>query len=317
MDDHGWQGWREYLLGLARLVRGEITAGRALTENRGVRGHSPGGDAQFGIDDVAERAVWKYVVERDLPMAVFSEDRGLREHGRAPRHLLVVDPIDGTRSAVAGLESATVAVAVARLTARPRIADVRHALLMEWKTGACLYAERDTPGVVAHGYDHPVPAPTRTTDPSRMFWSLEFNGHPARLMTEAYGHLIDLSANTGGVFVFSSATYSISRLITGQLDAYVDIGNRLLRDDPALLGEFQRVGNGRVLHLFPYDIAAAVLLAEKAGIVITDAYGQPLGDTALTDLDVTNQRSCVAASTPQLHRKLLDSIAWPVRKEPA
>ncbi|WP_241844342.1 inositol monophosphatase family protein [Kitasatospora sp. CB01950] len=301
---------KDYLLGLARLVRDEITAGRARSENRDVRGHSPGGDAQFGIDDVAERAVWKYVVDHDLPVAVFSEDRGLRTHGRHPEHLLVVDPIDGTRPAVAGLESATVSVAVARLGDRPRIADVEHALLMEWKTGAHLYAERGTPGVAAHGYDHPVPAPTRTTDLSRMFWSLEFNGHPARLMTEAYGHLIDLSANTGGVFVFNSATWSISRLITGQLDAYVDIGNRLLRDDPALLGEFQRVGNGRVLHLFPYDIAAAVLLAEQAGLVITDAYGQPLGDTALTELDVANQRSCVAASTPELHRKLLDGIAW-------
>lgn len=193
---------------------------------------------------------------------------------------------------------------------RPRIADVEHALLMELRTGAYLYGDLATPGITAHGYDHPVPALTRTTDPARMFWSLEFNGHPARLMTEAYGHLIDRSANTGGVFVFNSATWSISRLLTGQLDAYVDIGNRLLRDDPALLPEFERVGNGRVLHLFPYDIAAAVFLAERAGAVITDGYGQPLGETVLTDLTITNQRSCVAASTPELHRALLSAVRW-------
>lgn len=307
-------GMKDYLLALALLVRDEITAGRTIAGNRGVRGHSPGGDAQFGIDDVAEEAVWKYVTGHDLPIAVFSEDRGMRVHGRDPRHLLVVDPIDGTRPAVAGLESATVSLAVAGLTERPTIADVRCALLLEWKSGAYLYGEHGTPGVTSGGYEHTVPALTTTTDLSRMFWSLEFNGHPARLMTDAYGHLIDLSANTGGVFVFNSATYSISRLITGQLDAYVDIGNRLLRDDPCLLAEFERVGNGSVLHLFPYDIAAAVYLAHKAGVTITDAHGRPLGPTALTDLSVGNQRSCIATSDPILHERLLAAIAWPTPK---
>lgn len=129
-------------------------------------------------------------------------------------------------------------------------------------------------------------------------------------MTRAYGHLIDRSANTGAVFVFCSASFSISRVITGQLDAYADIGNRLLRDDPSLLADFERVGKGKVLHLFPYDIAASVLLAEKAGVVITDAYGRSLDTTVLTDVSVANQQSCIAACTEQLHRSLLEEIVW-------
>ncbi|MFF1904849.1 inositol monophosphatase family protein [Kitasatospora sp. NPDC058218] len=301
---------KDYLLGLAEHVRRQATAGDGLAARRRATGHSPGGDAQFGIDEVAEEAVRTYVAQHGLPMAVYSEDRGLQHYGDHPEHLLIVDPIDGTRPAAAGLEMATVSIAVARLTDRPRIADVEYALLTEVKSGAFLYAERDRPGIVAGGYDHPVPALSGTTELSRMFWSIEFNGHPAQLMTGAYGHLIDASANTGAVFVFSSASYSISRLITGQLDAYVDIGNRLLRDHPQLLEAFRQVGNGHVLHLFPYDIAASVLLAEKAGVVITDAYGNSLADTYLTDLGVGNQRSCVAASTPELHRKLLDAIDW-------
>ncbi|HEX5348119.1 MAG TPA: inositol monophosphatase family protein [Pseudonocardiaceae bacterium] len=298
------------MLGLANFVRAKVSAGPDLTARRQVRGHSPGGDAQFGIDEVAEQAVWSYVTAQDLPMAVYSEDRGLRQHGRCPDYLLIVDPIDGTRPAAAGLEMATVSIAVARLTTRPRLGDIEFGLVSELKSGAFLYGEHDRPGVIAGGYDHDVPALSTTTELSRMYWSIEFNGHPAALMTAAYGHLIDASANTGAVFVFSSASYSISRLITGQLDAYVDIGNRLLRDDPGLLGEFQRVGNGHVLHLFPYDIAASVFLAEKAGVVITDAYGASLAETMLTDIGVDNQRSCVAASTPQLHRELLDAIRW-------
>lgn len=310
------QAMKDYVHGLAATVRHEVLAARNQAGSRLVRGNSPGGDAQFGLDDVAEAAVWKYIADRDLPVALYSEDRGLRQHGSAPRHLLVVDPIDGTRPAVAGLGLSTVSVAVAPLTKRPRIADVTHALLMELDTGAVLYTERGGHGVEALGYDRPVPCLSTITALDRMMWSLEFNGHPAALMTRAYGHLIDRSANTGGVFVFNSATFSVSRLITGQLDAYVDIGNRLLRDDPALLPEFERVGNGSVLHLFPYDIAAAVLLAEQAGVTITDAYGLPLGDTALTDLRVANQRSCVAASTPELHAALLKAIRWQAPSAP-
>jgi myo-inositol-1(or 4)-monophosphatase len=99
-------------------------------------------------------------------------------------------------------------------------------------------------------------------------------------------------------------------IITGQMDAYVDIGNRLLKDYPDLLPDFQRVGNGQVLHLFPYDIAASVFLAKKAGVIITDAYGNSLDETLLTDLSYINQQSCIAASTKELHQNLLEKINW-------
>jgi len=147
-------------------------------------------------------------------------------------------------------------------------------------------------------------------DPDQMFWSMEFNGHPARIMTHCLGDLIDASANKGGVFIFNSASFSISRVITGQLDCYVDIGNRITRDVPSLDEDFRRVGNGKLLHLFPYDIAAAVYIAERAGAVITDAYGQSLGNTRLLDISSGNLQSCIAASNPTLHAKVMENIKW-------
>jgi myo-inositol-1(or 4)-monophosphatase len=114
------------------------------------------------------------------------------------------------------------------------------------------------------------------------------------------------------VFLFNSASYSISRIITGQLDAYVDIGNRLLKEYPETRPAFEKVGKGYILHLFPYDIAASVFLAEKAGVIITDAFGKSLNNTLLMDLSDNNQQSCIAASTLELHGKLLDNIRWQV-----
>ena len=37
--------------------------------------------------------------------------------------------------------------------------------------------------------------------------------------------------------------------------------------------EFERVGGGAVLNNSPYDLAAAALILEEAGAVVTDAYG--------------------------------------------
>jgi myo-inositol-1(or 4)-monophosphatase len=310
---------RALLLGCAQAVRTVVARHRQAGGDRQVHGDSPGGDAQFDVDKVAEQAVWDYLTgHAEAPVAVYTEDEGLRHTGPDPRFVLVVDPIDGTRPTSAGLEMGTVSIAAARLgDGKPTIADVTAALVLELRSGAWLYADdtMDAP-LEWSGYDWALPRLSRNRELSRMFWSIEFNGHPMRLMTDAYEHLVDASANTGGVFVFNSASFSITRIITGQLDAYVDIGNRVLRDHPRTEADFRRVGRGSILHLFPYDIAASVFLARRAGVSVTDAYGASLDSMPLLAIDPASQRSCVAAATPQLHQALLDTIRWDLRDQP-
>ncbi|WP_405922091.1 inositol monophosphatase family protein [Streptomyces sp. NBC_00122] len=302
---------KKLLTELGEHVRTELLAYADRGLARQVHGDSPGGDAQFDVDEVAERAVIDHLrAHAGIPLALYTEDGSYVELAPDPQVLLVVDPIDGTRPTSAGLEMGMVSIAAAPYRdGAPTLADVTAALLVEIKSGAWIYGD-DQEGLSSGGFHTPVPRLSRNTDLASMFWSIEFNGHPMRLMTEAYAHLVDRSANTGGIFVFNSSTFSISRIITGQLDAFVDIGNRVLRDHPQTEDEFRRVGRGSILHLFPYDIAAAVYLARLAGLVITDAYGDDLGPTSLVDLGPMNQKSCIAASTPELHKQLLDAVHW-------
>ncbi|MFN6326539.1 MAG: inositol monophosphatase family protein [Aphanizomenon sp.] len=303
---------KEYILSLAEYVSQVISQSQGTLKNRYINGYSPGGDAQFDVDEIAESAVWQFIVERGEPIAVYSEDKGLQTFGSDPNYLLIVDPIDGTRPAAANLEMCCISIAVAKFQEFACIGDVEYALLKELKTGAYIYGDRYHDELIYAGYSQSLPNLSHTSDLNNMFWSFEFNGHPTSLMINAYGHLIDNSANTGGVFLFNSASYSISRIITGQLDAYVDIGNRLLKEYPETRPAFEKVGKGYILHLFPYDIAASVFLAEKAGVIITDAFGKSLNNTLLMDLSDNNQQSCIAASTLELHGKLLDNIRWQV-----
>jgi myo-inositol-1(or 4)-monophosphatase len=310
---------RSLILSTAQAVRRALSGRGSLPSGRSLSGDAPGGDAQFHIDKVAERAVWEHLWRNSpVPVAVYTEDEGLRTTGARPEHVLVIDPIDGTRPAAAGLEMATVSIAAAPMgDGRPTVGDVCAAHVLELKTGAWLYADDAHPAIESSGYAWAVPALSTNTDLARMFWSVELNGHPMRLMHDAYGHLVDASANTGGVFVLNSASYSITRILTGQLDAFVDVGNRLLRDHPRTEPAFRRAGRGNILHLFGYDIAASVYLARRAGATITDGYGEPLDSMPLLAVDPASQRSCVAASTPRLHQALLQTIHWDASGEDA
>src|SRR3954462_2128240 len=79
-------------------------AGRAHTGEL-----SAGGDVTFRIDAEAEALLESWLAEAAPEVAFYSEDRGLMLPGRgAASEVLVVDPIDGTRPAMAGLESCCV-----------------------------------------------------------------------------------------------------------------------------------------------------------------------------------------------------------------
>jgi myo-inositol-1(or 4)-monophosphatase len=100
----------------------------------------------------------------------------------------------------------------------------------------------------------------------------------------------------------------MTRVVTGQLDAYVEPSPRIVDEVPGMRAAFEAVGGGAVLNNTPYDLAAAVLCVTEAGGVVTDACGAPLDDRPLLGSGVEHQMSCVAAANPALHRKVLAGV---------
>jgi myo-inositol-1(or 4)-monophosphatase len=224
--------------------------------------------------------------------------------------VLVVDPIDGTRPALAGFESACVSIAAAPLgDGNPSMGDVEVGVVVEIKSGALFAAERGQ-GLEVRGTDGAdgEPALSATEDLSRMFWTLGFRGRPALPLVTVLEELIDVSSVGGAVFDLGSATYDMTRLVTGQLDAYLDVGTRIIEEAPSLRAAFERVGGGAVLNNSPYDLAAAVLCVEEAGGIVTDAHGRPLADRPLLGSGHDYQLSCVAAANERLHARLLEVL---------
>jgi fructose-1,6-bisphosphatase/inositol monophosphatase family enzyme len=127
-------------------------------------------------------------------------------------------------------------------------------------------------------------------------------------VVEVLGDLIDASSVGGGTFELGSQAFAMTRIVTGQLDAVVEVGSRMIDDVPGMRAEFERVGGGEVLNNSPYDLAAPWLCLREAGGVVSDGWGRPLDDRRLLGSGHEFQMSSISACTPELHGQLVRAV---------
>ncbi len=285
-------------------------AGRTHEEDS----EAAGGDVTFAIDAAAEAFLEEFLSERAPDVAFYSEDRGLVLPRGAPlgsprgaagpaRAVLVVDPIDGTRPALAGLESCCVSVAAAPLCGEPTMGDVSVGCVVEIPSGQIFLAARGE-GLV----EGPAISLSPNERIDRMFWTYGFRGRPARALTEVLAELLDVSSVGGGTFDLGSAAFDMTRVVTGQMDAYVEPGPRMVDDVPGVREQFERVGGGAVLNNSPYDLAGACLVCREAGAIVTDAYGRSLESRPLLGSGADYQMSVVCTANRALHESILREV---------
>ena len=186
---------RQLVREVALALRDQV---RPLLGSHSGRAHEEagaGGDVTFAIDARAERVLQELVAGSAPDVAVYSEALGLVEPDAPAGWVLVVDPIDGTRPALAGLESCCVSVAAAPLDGEPRMADVAVGCVVEIPSGVVFLAERGS-GLL----EGPPVRLSRNDRLDRMFWTYGFRGRPARPMAEVLSELIDGSSVGGASF---------------------------------------------------------------------------------------------------------------------
>jgi myo-inositol-1(or 4)-monophosphatase len=88
----------------------------------------------------------------------------------------------------------------------------------------------------------------------------------------------------------------------------VEPGPRLVDEVPGMRRQFERVGGGAVLNNSPYDLAAATLILEEAGAVVTDAYGRSLAGCPLLGSAHEFQMSVVASGNQALQSAILTAL---------
>lgn len=294
---------RGLVLDLALGLRDVVLPELGSQAGRAVAGDGAGGDVTFAVDALAESFLSEFVASRAPRMAVYSEDRGLVAPPDAS-HVLIVDPIDGTRPAMAGLESACVAVALAPIgDGEPTMADVEIGCVVEIKSGDWYLAVRGAGVESTRGVEL-----SSLTDVGRMFWGYGFRGRPVRAVAEVLGDLIDASSVGGGTFELGSQAFAMTRIVTGQFDAVIEVGSRIIDEVPGMREEFERVGGGQVLNNSPYDLAAPWLCLTEAGGIVSDGWGEPLDRCRLLGAGHEFQMSSISASNARLHAQLVRAV---------
>ncbi|MBJ7332781.1 MAG: hypothetical protein JHC95_22995 [Solirubrobacteraceae bacterium] len=294
---------RELCVDLARALAARVRPELGAHAGRGHGQIGAGGDVTFRIDEGAEEELATFLRDRAPQLAWYSEDQGLVSPEGADT-VLIVDPIDGTRPAIAGFEAACVSVAAAPLgDGNPTMGDVSVGVIIEIKSG------REYVATKGGGLESTDPvALSPNADLSRLFWTSGLRGRPARETTEVLAELIDASSVGGGYFDLGSACFNSMVVLTGQLDAYVDPGPRMIREVPGVRAAFERIGDGAVLNNSPYDVAAAVICLREGGAVVTNCNGESLDDRPLLGSGHDFQMDVLASANAALHAQLLSAL---------
>jgi myo-inositol-1(or 4)-monophosphatase len=287
---------------LAIEIRTAVFPHLGRSHARSSVGVAPGGDVTMAIDEVAERVIAQRL-QAVGDIAYYSEDEGYVRFGR-PRATLVIDPIDGTRPAAAGFEACVASIAVLPPDPDATLGQTASGVVVELQSGACVEARRGA-GARRDGQAlrcHRNPAL------HEVFWGASQRARPALPVALVLADLIDGCAMHGGYFDLGSAAFTMTRIGTGQLDAYVDPGARMVDELPELEAAFRAVGGGIVATNWPYDIAAAALIVREAGGVVTDASGGALDDAPAIGSGDGYRVSVLAASSAPLHESLLGAL---------
>ena len=74
------------------------------------------------------------------------------------------------------------------------------------------------------------------------------------------------------------------------------------------------MGEGSVCTNFPYDVAAAALIVQEAGGVVTHADGRPLDDHPAIGSSRAHGLAVLGAASRELHGLLLDALDRGMRR---
>lgn len=290
-------------IAIAQKIRKAVLPFFGSCAGKEITGIASSGDTTFRMDEVAEQVLAKELKQLPMRLAYYSEDRGFVKIHPEPDYVLIVDPVDGTRPATSGFEMAVVSIAISRFRERPLFKDLVAGIIVEIKSGDVFYAENFSSSLkLPRGKKLAL---SKNTDLTHLFWSFDVVGRPILPLISILGNLIQGSAVNGGNFLWNSAAYSITRILTGQLDAYIDMGKSLMENLNQAELQFREAGNGRLVGLFPYDIAAAQFIARHGGIIVTDAKGNSLDNLLLIPEREGQILSLVASANAALHEKIL------------
>jgi hypothetical protein len=316
------QTWVQRLRELQCAVRGRIIESRNATSLHAVD-RSTSADTIYAIDTLVEPIIERFCdqwARGDEPLVLIAEGiesdgvdgmrvfpHGAREENA--RYRLIIDPIDGTRGLMYDKRSAWALAGVApNKGAATRLRDIEVAVMTELPTSKLGFADvlwaikgQGAEGVRESLTDcssRPLPLAPSTSETINHGFASVSNFFPgtkvlaSELMERVVRELI------GPADVTKATVFDDQYISTGGQFYELIVGHdRFNADLRPLFYAKQNQPEGLCCH--PYD-CAAMLIAEEAGVILTNGLGQPLDGP----LDVTTGLSWAGFANRALHDRI-------------
>ncbi len=225
------------------------------------------------IDIVAEEKVMEVLEGVGRPLTLISEEIGEVNLGKGrPEVIMVVDPLDGTSNAVKNIPAYGISVAVAPIPQSHKgpltIPDIQMGFVKNYATDD-FYTAVKGKGAFINGKDI---IPSSKQDLSHVSLG-------AYVYRMNMGKIENLCKSVRRMRILGAVAIEISYVADGTYDAFVDVRNNL-----------------RVV-----DVAAAKLILEESGGVVTDRYGKAL----IGKLNVLEKTSMIATCNSVIHGEII------------
>ncbi len=309
------------LIDFQSIVRGHIIESRNRTGLAEVS-HSTPADTIYQIDTEVDALVEEFCREwaHEMPLVLIAEGieggirdgvkvfpEGSREEDAKIR--LLVDPIDGTRGIMYDKRAAWALAGVApNKGLNTRLRDIEVAVMTELPTSKmghadvlCAIKGEGAEGFridLVNGDNHPLPLQPSTVPKIDHGFATVSNFFPgtkvlaSQLMERIVERLI------GAADVTKATVFDDQYITTGGQFYELIVGHdRFNADLRPLFYEAQKQPAGLCVH--PYD-CASLLVAEEAGVIITDARGNPLDGP----MDVTSGLAWAGFANRELQKSI-------------
>jgi len=236
-------------------------------------GLGAGGDPIKQIDLAAENAIIETLKKHKISFTLISEESGVKECGETPHeHFVTADPIDGTTNLMRGIPFYATSIAV---STKPTLDTIYTALVADLFHDIAYTAQK---GKGAYRNNQKI-TPSRNTSLEDAVIGIDLNTYK---VAEIAPQLTGVIQKTKHIRHLGANALELCYVADGTTDAFIDIRGKLRAT----------------------DMAAAWLIIEETGAIITTPEGKPLN----IRLDPKQKVEFIAASNPKIHKTMLNLV---------
>ncbi|NYB51198.1 MAG: bifunctional fructose-bisphosphatase/inositol-phosphate phosphatase [Methanobacteriaceae archaeon] len=276
MDDKTQEFWNEICQELIEETENAISPFIGSEKGGEIVKMGADGTPTTRIDIIAEQKVIEILQSVGKPLKLISEEIGEVNIGKGqPEVVVVVDPLDGTSNALKNIPAYGISVAVAPVppehNGRLTIQDIQMGFVKNYATND-LYTAFKGKGASINGKNL---TPSSKQDLSHVSLG-------AYVYRMNMGRIENLCKSVRRMRILGAVAIEIAYVADGTYDAFVDVRNNL-----------------RLV-----DVAAAKLILEESGGVVTDRFGQALSG----ELDVLEKTSLIATCNQVIHGEIMSIV---------